>query len=440
MKAQNKFVMIVAGLASTLILSACGSSFFAKTEEPATLEKIDKKKPGRVSTESVQRSEALVEEGEALVDISTLSEAYGKFSEALETDPGNQQALFWKSTLKVPLTFKGIFRRMKPYYSQTPQTAARYRDMDYQASQKIESYRFLTDGPEDIRSAEDFNDWIDQLRLSLEELRVTLKKLRNSELTIAIPNSVSQPILRAQSMYGCQEISFGPIRYQESEGCQKITKPTVGLNLIDFEAMLLAVGIYQSYLELWTAYYLNPDLLVGIDDLDPTDKPSVDQFLEFLFDVKNGGKLRREKPFSAIQDVGQEAIVGFRYILENQQKACPKGIASLENRSGYLLQVGACLEPQVNRENDPRELMKAFESILAAQPAPIKIGREVRARVNFVSLFENPVADLNELRPFRLDACGRLIGFNDKPLQHAFMEGSANDLITLSNAKEGACK
>ena len=451
--------LLVAALAA-LILGACAKP---SGSDPNANGHVTKKDLS--PAEKTEKAEDLVDEGEKLARPMTFNNALGKFNEAVKLDPENNRALFWQSFLKVVLESKGILTRMRPAYTKhaTPERYAAFvkRSTERMTTQWL---HFIKDGPEDIQTLEEMQEWMDRFSNSIFEFRKTLRKLKPSEITISLNNDLMMSW--ADSSSGkCRDLVFGPIHYQSLEpGCESTNSYEVGLNRADFEALLFGASAYQMFLETWTAYRYNMtailDRIDEVNDPDEDKQAAHDRFIEDLFRATGGGKLRKKKAFGSYVDFASDTVIGLRYLLENQRELCPQGRESIENRRNYLLSFGACVSvARDETEPEASKTLRTMETFLSGGPLAFFVGEEkwewrqrkdggmerVRVRngkeysIFARKLLENPPEDLNVFRPMKVDKCGGLVSMpNTAPYDKYFVGGSIEEMIAMG-VKHSTC-
>ena len=391
-------------------------------------EKSPEAKAEKVLTNEWQKqtkSEELANQGETLLknNLKSAAEAYGKFSEALELDPTNGRAAFWKALLGPTLEFKGLFKRIKPVYT-NPAFAGpeRYRSFIKSLIVSQESRRYLFDGPEDIETPEELQEWLDRFSNSLDTAKDLLKALRSAETAIRLPpgNFITGTSFGVYNP-DCEPISFGPIKYEDPE-CRNPETRTVNIARADIDQLLNLIGAYQMMFDILTAYRFN--LLAMFDNASRSDalKYSDEKTIEILLQAPNAGQLRKNAPFARTRQYSSDYAASLKYLIENQSEVCRNGVETYQNRKGYLIPYGFCLK-DLNTD-DPHTLrtLNAFETFLAGKPITLNTGKSGDERITFKpNLFvDQPPKHFNEFAPFTYFECGTLSGFNVRALTPYF--------------------
>jgi len=380
-------------------------------------------------------SDDLADEGEAFLEKIKLNEAFGKFSEALRINPQNHRATFWRASLRPLLEFKGIARRVQALYQQATRNSGRYEAMKNDLSKSNSSIMeaFLNDGPEDIRTTEELQEWMDRLRNSIVAFRHEIRSIREAELSIAIPSFFYSG---KQASSQCRSVGFGPVSFDGPEGaCGGSGKSTIGVNRADLESILAGAGVYQAYLELWTAYRINSVPLMSGNQKPVDSRESAEAAVKSMFSTHRDGELRQAKPFSGIRDLSTEMIIGLKFIQDHQQELCPLGYSTPENRKGYLIAAGLCIqfspEDKDHEGNEATRAIRMLETFLTGRPLDIVV-QGTSAKFKAMELFENPPKNLQDLAPFVFDECGNLVKINARTSSAYFAEGDFNSLLAIS--------
>jgi hypothetical protein len=385
------------------------------------------------SNDPVVRAEALADQGEKLFAAMNISDAYGQFSAASELDPTNARVKFWRGILKPVLEMKGIVTRVRPLYLSHPQGAERYAAMraSYETPANSPATRFMLEGPEDIRTVEDFFNWLDHVRGSFMEMREALRSLRESEITIKLPAGFTL------SDYNnvCRPTQFGPIRWGGiTNPCDPTMSNSVGLNRADFEALLVATSYFQAQIELLTAYRINPmALMIPDEDMAKSsvdNKTTTEIFMRRLLDIENGGKLSSSKPFMGVIDGSKDLLIGMKFMLQHQYEICRQDTSLAEDRPGYLFNFGLCPSRRPGETDSWERTVNVLESILAGNGYAVPETTEHPDDTVFLMKFlTQPPEDLHDFFPFESDNCGRSYA-NLKPLSPYFKSGLPGRLLT----------
>jgi hypothetical protein len=428
--------------ASPLALQACSPDTKARPDVAAGPAKLAKSDEAPVAdfANPVDHSEALADAGEKILDPNHMPEAFGKFSEAVKLNPENNRAKFWTALLKPMLQLKGIVTRVRPLYAQANPGASATIPIGKGMSPFD---TFLRDGPEDIHTAEELGAWMDSFKAAISDARVTIRAIKGSEISIVMPEAFMPTMVLGQGSTHCNETSFGPVQFSGvDDTCGTSNSLQVGLNRADLEALLIGLGAYESYLEVASAYRLNPLAFFQTQHAKVESKADAQVFFKTLLNVKDGGTLRSAKPFEAFKDTSSDIVLGLRYMLENQTSLCPKGHSTFENRNGYLVSMGFCVDqpdPLNPQESQTARTLHGFEMFLAGASTDIVIGGKLIAAISPLKLIDSPIADLKDLAPIKFDDCGRLISLNTKITAQYFTSGSFEDVLAAGARTEKAC-
>ena len=393
-----------------LLAGACASPL--PGQPGASLTETKTSNPGANDADS---SEILADEGEALLLPETLDRAREKFRLSVEKNAENARALFWLSLSDLFLEMKGIVLRVKPVYLRLPDGEKRYEAFAQRFSSQASSGPgriFFQRTQTSIQTGHELNEWMDRVRLRLINLRTTIRKIRDIEITISLPRGLIANT-NFEGREGCGLLSFGPVRFRPGEDlCFEGGSGSIGINRADYDVIASALAVNQIMLELWTAYSMNPEaLLLSFDD-HIESREAAERFVKNLFTRGHDGRLTRPEPLTGIKELAADTVLALRHELENQRELCPLGYTHPDNRKGYLVAVGRCLPVAGSRNYQYRQI-EAFEAFVNGQPVDFGEGK----RVNFTRLFKNAPKNIKEIMPFEFDECGNLLTFNTKPFE-----------------------
>jgi tetratricopeptide (TPR) repeat protein len=138
------------------------------------------------------QSENIADEGEALLIPQSLEKARAKFLQAIELNPENARALFWRDTVDLILEFKGIVARLRPLYESTPEGSRQYADLQRALGPRYSDaqVRFLQAGHPDIHTNQEAAEFLDRMRLRVYKLRTTVRNIRDTEITLTLPKEL----------------------------------------------------------------------------------------------------------------------------------------------------------------------------------------------------------------------------------------------------------
>jgi len=385
-------------------------------------------KKAEVDEEVLYKSDELADEGESLLIEKRYEDAYGKFSEALQFNPENSRATFWRAILSPYLEMKGIARRVRPLYT-NPKYAnpKKYREVIQALNPRTPDInRHLLNGPEDIYTPEDLQEWMDRLSLKVDFMRNELKKIRKTEFLVRVPIWLGRDYFNHYVSYDCEATSYGPIPYRE-ENCSLHDSKSfpVMIGRMELDYFIAMAGIYQANLDVLTAYRINPAALKLTETGEIQSQAEAEEQKKYLLTATAPGVLRNRDPFSRLRPAAHEVAAGLRYLLENQNEVCPAGTYSMQNRRGYLFRFGFCLNDldidptRLTEADHARRTLRAFEIFLAGRPVEILIEDEV-VLFDANKLFEQPPTELNIEDTIAFNKRRDISLVNAEPFAHYF--------------------
>ncbi len=348
-------------------------------------------------------SENLTDDAESTLAIDTLDAALVKLNEALKLNPANARADVWVSFIKLELELKGILARVRPFIESMPNGEYEYQKMlDSQSSDQDLLRRFYLDGPNDIRTADDFQEWVDRIDLRLTELRETLARHKGEEIRLLVPNNAFATFQQGASRKknDCSGKEWGPIKYQPSDCSQSASE--FRLNRTDMEAVSTLLSSYQAAIAVMNAYRLSQDVINKIR----TEAYYADG-TAFGILVRDGAQLRTKQNIKVVGDNFRDFALAARYIIEHQKEACPKGRESVSNRKGYLFGYGICIGTVLSGTNSLERTNAMINQVLNRLPITIQTnGASLPLEVDVNRFLQTPIPNLHDFDPLSQSACG----------------------------------
>lgn len=344
---------------------------------------------------------------------------------ALALDPENRKARLIRAITAPAMELKGIIKRIEPLMKTQPQTYGNYkrfvRDLKNLNPESAVT-RFLLSGPADILTEREFQEVVARFTAKLDELRLTLKDLKNGpELSLYINDQAFKEKALNEAVKECTVTQVEPLHFDISK-CDLSKAYERQLNRADFEALQHMVAGFQVYLTIlngWdmTGVYSKAHLL--------TEDPS--QAMEVLFADPQFGTLRETHGFGAIPETLHDALIGVQYALDMQPSLCRMGTEHPNNRPGYVFDHGIC----ISRENDIDTVLVLVEKMLQG-PTEISFvsgDKETKTTIDVLAPIRTPIADLRTLLPVEYNACGEIKKIGDSTLGGLFPNGDINDLL-----------
>ncbi len=370
------------------------------------------------SEEKLAMSDVLTDDGEEKLRFETINEAWGQFNQALELNPENQRAIFWREFLRPLLETKGLLARIRPLYMKNPDGLNRYTAVRRQLSIDVAPafFDFLNDGPNDIDTDEKFLDWMDRAILSLDTLRTFIKNNKDKTYRLRVPEQlIASEKIENERDGSCAAMTFMTSTFT---GCPANGMFSVQLNRADLEGLQYIVSRQMFEFSLLYAYRLSPTKLIE----GQRGRQSTKGFLEGLLKGYDGNLLARNR-IALAKSVLPDWIAAQRFVIENQDELCDSGKSRDRQSTGLCVQKGP-----INHEARNLELL---ETLMLGHP--VQIDQSLLAspvKVHVMKIFNEPPASISSFFPVEYDEVGDPVRFNDRSYSPFFTEGSANTLWT----------
>ncbi len=372
--------------------------------------------------EKVAMADLLTDEGEQLLGFTTLNDAWGKFSEALQANPGNERARLWKELLRPLFEMKGIYARVKPLYMKNG-GAARYQKLLEIATQDStpEYRRFLTEGPNDIDTDAKFREWVDRGIVTLDNLRnyLNANKDRSYSLRAPVHFISGKKASKPEDAGRCTALK---IMASTFSGCAESGMLKFKVNRADLELIQLGVALQMINYSVFYAFNVNPSAVFeGGAGLNQR---------EFIERVMKGydGSLFEQNRLNLANSVSTDWLAAQTYFFRNQDSLCKHGRWDEANRKGFLISSGVCLNIDGSLQKTNGEL-RMLELLVAGQPIEIAQAHLERpTSIHALKFFNSPPKNITPFMPTSFDPNGEAIAFNDSAYSPYFAQGSMTDI------------
>jgi hypothetical protein len=361
------------------------------------------------------------------------------FDKALEIDPKNDRARFYKAFLKPVMSLRGSLARVKPLVDLSDSaTRTNYKKtIDEIPNSGLRT--FLLDGPADIVDEKSAQDFLAQYRNELNEYRLFLRENKGLKLTLNLSElSWQGRIDEVVKECPVQEVSYGTY---EIINCDFSKVLQVDVSRADIEIMQQIVAGYQLYSIMYTTYDAT-----GLINLSSAQPLTQKQAVLFLKSNSDFGKLRKDHQLETVLSMGSDVVAGVRWALTIQNELCPNGSANPKNRPGLLFREGICVKSRTDDGRSVQEILRTVESAIAGQSTPnVFIGRGINegqtydSVVNIAAPLKNPVQDLKSMMPTKFDQCGNATDVGDNTLGGLFPQGDAKTILTLQQEINKPC-
>lgn len=431
---HNKISLI--GLAGILALSACTHDRSNKLDQGHSSELVNvaELEAKALSKKDTAEQIALAAEKLALNPGGFIF-ADELLTKALQEDPQNTRAQFYKALLHPFMVQRGIWSRMKPWMNEQPEESKKafYEELEQTPNSAIKD--FMLDGPQDIKTISDWQSHLSTTRDALLSTRDVWQSLKTKSLTANFQvygGADNYEIIRACSPKKLAEGVY------EIPTCSYQSTISVKLARPDFEALSLSVSTFAvGYTWIFTAYnYEGAERISAqLKKLEETNG-GVD-YQTGLNIIKSEPKfltIRDSKALSDIINLGTEGMEALRYVLKHQPELCRKGISDEKNRPGYLYANGICSSADSSH---------AIVTLHAFLNGPVQVVKEVDPReghesedrylteINIEQILRNPIGDLRSILPTSVDPNTSKVEFSDNSLGGLFPNNDANTFFNF---------
>jgi hypothetical protein len=363
-----------------------------------------------VNVSHLTEGEELARAGEQLVTPSGFLHAEKVFDLALQAEPANKRAQFYKSFLKQLTVFKGIYARVRPLAAKLKRQAdlnkaiAEVKDLNLR--------NFLVNGSADIRDEAGIQNFMVEYREAYNQLRLFAKENKDVELTLYFPASAWQ----SSSKPSCQYYSVsGELISWSCSGYPSYSE--VALGLAEMESIQqMAAGMVLGW-SIPSSYNL-----AGLKDLSEKVQQQhlkAPQILGLLKTMPQFLRLRSDESLSTISELGSDLAVAARWVLANQDTLCDRD------------------SKKVCVSDDPNKFLNKIVKFEAQLSGPtlktlhLNDGSVVTTQVDAFALSKAPIADLKSILPSAVDNCGQVLEYSDKTLGGVLPRGDLDSLVRL---------
>lgn len=409
MKTQMKLVMVSIALIAQI---ACQSKHEAGGLEGKKL----------VYANAAMSSVELTEAAEQLLTPTQFMMADSVLEMALEKDPTNLKAQFYKAFLKSFMKTKGILTRIKPLVKQYGDIKEYEKNLSKMPD--IAAYRFLLDGKQDISDVKGIQNWLSEYQIALNDFRKFLIENQSRDVQIEVSSTYLEDLFKDSSNYDCQQVNSSEGSYTFECDFREIAKRK--LTAPDFMAIRQGLSGMVFFMNFYTAYSFEGVEVLKAMEIKETASPK-----EVLDIVKttmpNFGKLRDQHLLKEVQHMGSDFVQSARWAITYQNKICPTGKVKPGQRKGYLFSQGICVE----NANDALKNVALVEEILT-QTMKIDVATGSKVEVDAMAWFKNPVQNILTLAPTEFNSCGEGTKFADNTLGGLFVNGDLEKWITTT--------
>lgn len=373
-------------------IALCTTLLFSLVSCGNKSESIKSEKTTVTATASMQADE-LTSAGEQLVTPYTFMLADKVFDMALEKDPRNVKAQFYKKFLARLLIFKGIYARLTPELLKTEETKNEY-NKSIQKMPDSALKTFLLDGKPDLRTAKDLQDLMVKYVQTISDFRKFLVKNADAEMDLNLNPYVFEEKIKEEMAQSCQVLSNNSQRVEVE--CDSSAAAKIKINSADLIVLRQMTAGEVLMWSFYTSYSVeNLEKVISARD---TNKLSEDEFIKLAKETPKLGDLRADHSLKLIPDLAADMVSAAKWAVKYQDRLCPLGYGKTDQRKGFLVKNGVCVDL---RDNVQAQL-KMIESIVAG-PAKMEIlnkrGEQQTTTVDYMAIFRNPIASVKDVTP-----------------------------------------
>jgi hypothetical protein len=421
--------LILASLVLTAVACAPSGGTRGKSGDPAAPTNYDHLN----AEEKAAMSEVLTDEAEEKLTFTTLHELKPQFEEAVKLGKGNVRAKFWLEIMNPLLKMRGILNRIRPLYLQQEHGMERYQILVRGLEQTSSSdyRRFLTESDNsgsaetrEIHTDKEFRLWMDEVIVSLNQLRLFLKENKDRTIQLRVPQKWmfgdSAPEKHLEKQDGrCGAFSF---MFTRVAACSNTGMVTFKVNRADLEGIQYFVSAQMFQLSVLYAFNLNP--IVMFDGFANRSTKDVVRMLTKGYD----GSLLHRNRINIGKDLLPEWLAAQKYFISSQSELCRTGDYSTQNRPGYLFSTGYCLERH-NSDVD-RKAIAIVETLIAGQPIEVEqYFLEKKTTVDVVKFILEPPSNILPLMPTAYTFDGAPLAVENSAYEKYFGSGSMLDVL-----------
>lgn len=407
MKQSFKAITIGLTLTSSVLMSCTQSE---------TVKYVDRV---HIATNDSMSSDELATAAEQLVGPYTFMLAYKTALQATEKDPTNLKAQFYVRFLKRYEAFRGILNRVKPVLK--PEQINNLNKFTTKILPNSPLKDFLTDASAaPFTQAADLQNVISEYITALRDFRSFLKENQSKEMNIYLNPRIFQEAIKNEMNNFCKVTPNGDYSTVDCDYSFVASKKLNSADMIALTQMqageILMLGIYNSY---------SLEGLEKLSEADPQHQMSNRERTNFLSNLPNFGKLRKDNIFDLLNSIGADFSAAAKWAMTYQQSLCPKQQRVNNQRPGYLFSSGICVE-------NPTELSRSIALIDQMLQGITRVdlrtpnGSVINTSINAFAWSKSPIQDLRQIRPTTWNNCDYAANLADNSLGGVFVENNFN--------------
>ncbi|MGZ3773213.1 MAG: hypothetical protein ACXVCY_02400 [Pseudobdellovibrionaceae bacterium] len=389
----------------------------------------------QIDANQKMNSQELANAGEQLMMPHTLNLADRVFEMALEKDPENLKAQFYRAFLKRFMVFKGILTRMSPYvqkYGNPQQFERMINDIPNHPAKEFLLGSSDSTALKPIQKASDIQALLVEYRKAIQDLRSFIIQHADANLDLYLNPLLFQERISSNLQNSCT-VTSGSSQDNIKVICDTKDIATVKVNMADLMALKQYAAGEIFYVTLYTSY--------SVGDIDELINETKDQkvkskdIFEKVDSISNAGLLMQDQGMTAIRELGSDFKAALKWAIKYQDTLCPKDANGVvTQRKGFLIK-NMCIDDQQNAQNSVAVLEKVLAGTMKIN---LKVnGSDVEKNMNFMTLFDRPVRDLRRLMPVTWNNDGTAAtSFKDSSFGGLFPDGDLNDILKNFSEEE----
>lgn len=423
----------------------------------ACADKDKNKKPDDKTTVTVNGNGSatdIVEAGEQLVGPYTFPLADRAFALALEKDPSNLKAQFYRAVLKPLMRARGILDRSRPYARQYGNIAALEDTIKKMPDHPLRNFLIDSKGLKPIADAQDIQDFLGEQREDWNDLRIFLAKNQRLEFDIYLNPSVFAEKINENIQNSCVVTQKPENGFEVVCDTKDVAK--VKVNVADLLALrqiaagqVLFYSLYTSYsvkgldtlfkdlqaasvevCEPYSGYWDNAQqrwVTTGGGCTRPNRQLSQREVRDRLMNTQTAGKLLKNQGLKHLQGIGTDLSVAMKWAIQYQREICPQGVSKPGSRKGHLFENGLCIEDATEAQKQVGLFDQYIAGVVKNAAIETSHGEEI-TDIDVLALARKPVQDLRLLAP-EVDANDCAVSLKDKTFGGMYPRGDAEKFI-----------
>lgn len=388
----------------------------------------------RINANQLMKSQELANAGEQLMMPHTLNLADRVFEMALEKDPTNLKAQFYKSFLKRFMVFEGVLTRLTPYvnkYGNREQFSKMIKDMPNHPAKEFLLGSSDTKPLTLIFDANDIQVLLIEYRKAVQEFRSFINQHADMELDLYLNPMLFKEQIDRNLKDSCT-LSSESSKDNISVVCDRADIATVKVNMADLMALKQYAAGEILYLTLYTSYSVGSidDFLKESKDKDLKPK----EIFEKIESIQDAGLLLKDQSMTMVRELGSDFGIALKWALKYQDNLCKKDSEGrIIPRKGFMMK-NICITDTHNAQNT----LAVLEKVLAGN---MKVNLEIEdtkieKNMNFITLFDRPLPDLRRVIPASWNREGTLAtSLKDKTAGGLFPDADINDVLKNNESK-----